>query len=94
MSRWSFTFLMWYITILCVQPQNRFIFLYPMHIAEICVIAAFAFHAMSCGEGNHPVIRMGPATKLALLLMLPLMEPALPPAPIWSTPALMRVPPV
>lgn len=60
---------MWYICVLCVQPQNRFMFLYPMHIAELCIIFCLAFHVMACGGEGRPVLRLGPATILALLLM-------------------------
>lgn len=68
-QRWSFVFLMWYICVLCVQPQNRFTFLYPLHIANICVIASSVLHLMACGQAGRPFLRLGPATVLSLLLM-------------------------
>ncbi len=60
---------MWYICVLCTQPQNRFTFLYPLHIAEICIITTFVLHAISVGRENRPFLRFGPATILAIFLM-------------------------
>ena len=68
-SRWAFRFLLFYICILCVQPQNRFLFLYPLHIADICIIGAVGLHLVSAAQEGRPVIRFGPATITALLLM-------------------------
>src|SRR5512139_1446675 len=68
-SRWSYVFLMWYVTILCVQPQNRFTFLYNWHIGDIAVIAAFGFHLLAVAQEGRPIIRFGRATRLALTLM-------------------------
>ena len=39
-SLWSFRFLLWYVCVLLVQPQNRFTFLWPLHIADISFILA------------------------------------------------------
>lgn len=69
MSLWAFRFLLFYICILCVQPQNRFTFLHPLHIADICVIGAVVLHFVSANQENRPLIRFGPATITALLLM-------------------------
>ena len=52
-----------------VQPQNRFTFLWPLHIADISFIAAVCLHALSCMEGRRSIVRMGPATGLALALL-------------------------
>lgn len=68
-SRWSLVFLCWYICVLCVQPQNRFVFLHPFRIADICVAGAVGFHFLAASERGRPFLRMGPATITALLLM-------------------------
>lgn len=68
-SRWAFRFLLWYICILCVQPQNRFLFLYPLHIADICIVGALGLHLISAAQEGRPVVKFGPATITALLLM-------------------------
>lgn len=70
MSLWAFRFLLWYICILLVQPQNRFQFLHPMHIADIMIIGALGFHVMSSSQEGRPIIRTGPATITALFLMV------------------------
>lgn len=68
-SKWAFIGLMWYICILCVQPQNRFTFLYPLHIADVCVVSTLILHAIASAQEGRPLLRLGPATILALLLM-------------------------
>lgn len=70
MSLWAFRFLLWYICIMMVQPQNRFQFLYPMHIADISIMAAVGLHCASALQEGRTLIRFGPATITALLLML------------------------
>lgn len=70
MSLWGFRFLLWYICILFVQPQNRFSFLWPLKIADIAFIAAVGLHVMGCLESRRPLIRLGPATLLAFGLLL------------------------
>ncbi len=69
MSLWAFRFLLWYICVLLVQPQNRFTFLWPLHIADISFIGALALHVLSCLESRRPLLRFGPGTVLALVLM-------------------------
>lgn len=70
MSRWAFVSLMWYICILCVQPQNRFLFLYNLHIADLAAGAAVVLHVISAGQEGRPILRPGPATVLALTLLV------------------------
>jgi len=70
MSLWGFRFLLWYICVLCIQPQNRFQFLHPLHIADICAILAIMLHFISASSEGRPIIRMGPATITAILLMI------------------------
>ncbi|MBN2562050.1 MAG: O-antigen ligase family protein [Phycisphaerae bacterium] len=70
MSLWSFRFVLWYICILMVQPQNRFPFLWPFHIADICVMAAVVLHGLSALSEKRPLIRFGPGTILAILLLV------------------------
>lgn len=69
MSLWAFRFLLFYICVLLVQPQNRFPFLHPFHIADILVGGAIVLHLASASEEGRPVVRFGPATITALLLM-------------------------
>ena len=69
-SLWAFRFLLFYIAILCIQPQNRFTFLYPMHIADMAVMGAVGLHFISFSQENRNIIRLGPATITALLLIL------------------------
>lgn len=70
MSLWAFRFLLWYICVLCVQPQNRFYFLHPFHIADICAMLALLLHFISASSEGRPIIRMGPATVSAIALMV------------------------
>jgi len=69
MSLWGFRFLLWYICIMLVQPQNRFTFLWPLHIADLSFIAAVGLHVMGCLEGHRPIVRLGPGTILAFALL-------------------------
>lgn len=69
MSLWGFRFLMWYVCVLFVQPQNRFTFLWPLHIADISFIAAAGLHALACLDGRRALIRLGPGTVTALILL-------------------------
>jgi len=52
-----------------VQPQNRFPFLWPFRIALISFCVAVVLHVISASQENRPIIRMGPATITALLLI-------------------------
>jgi len=70
MSLWAFRFLLFYICILFVQPQNRFLFLYPLHIADLSIIAAVGLHIIACMQEKRPLIRFGPATVTAILLIV------------------------
>ncbi len=69
MDRWAFRFLLFYIVILCVQPQNRFTFLHPLRIANLSILIAVALHFFSFAQAGRQLIRLGPATIFALLLM-------------------------
>lgn len=69
MSLWAFRFILWYICILLVQPQNRFTFLWPYRIAYMAFLFSAALHFLSSLEGRRPLIRLGPATILALALL-------------------------
>lgn len=70
MSLWAFRFLLWYICVLLVQPQNRFTFLWPLRIANLSFIIAVCLHVMGCLESKRFLIRLGPGTILAFLLLL------------------------
>ncbi len=69
MNRWAFRFILWYICVLLVQPQNRFTFLWPLRIANLSFIIGTGLHFFSCLEGRRPLVRLGPGTILAFLLM-------------------------
>jgi len=69
MTTWAFRFLLFYIAILYTQPQNRFLFLYPLHIADISIVLAMGLHVLSAAQDGRPLIRFGPGTVTALLLM-------------------------
>ena len=69
MNLWAFRFLLWYICVLLVQPQNRFTFLWPLRIANLAFIIAVGLHFFSCLEGRRSLVRMGPATILAFTLL-------------------------
>ena len=70
MNLWAFRFILWYVCVLLVQPQNRFTFLWPFRIAYMCFLVAAGLHIFSCMEENRPIIRAGPGTILAFLLLL------------------------
>lgn len=69
MNLWGFRFILWYICILLVQPQNRFTFLWPLRIANLAFIIGVALHALSCMEEKRPLLRAGPGTILAFTLL-------------------------
>ena len=69
MSLWAFRFLLWYICIMIVQPQNRFIFLYPLRPANCCILAALILHVVSALQSGQPIVKFGVATRLALILL-------------------------
>ncbi len=68
-STWAFRFLLWYICVLCVQPQNRFLFLHALHIGDLSIVAAVGLHFVSASQEGRPFIKPGPATVTALLLL-------------------------
>jgi hypothetical protein len=70
MDRWAFRFLLFYIVILCVQPQNRFTFLHPLQIADLSIVGAIGMHFLSHQQAGRSFIRAGPATISAIMLML------------------------
>lgn len=69
-SLWAFRFTLFYILVLCVQPQNRFTFLHAMHIGDISIMAALGLHLVSVSQEGARFIRLGPATVTALLLIM------------------------
>ncbi len=70
MSLWGFRFLLWYICVMFVQPQNRFTFLWPLRIANLAFVIATCLHVLSCLEGRRSLIRLGPGTVTALVLLV------------------------
>jgi hypothetical protein len=69
MNLWGFRFILWYICILLVQPQNRFTFLWPLRIANLAFILGVCLHLFSCMEEKRPLVRVGPGTILAFTLL-------------------------
>ncbi|GEM_PF-564031 len=70
LSRWAFTFVLFYICVMLTQPQNRFLFFHPFRPAMLSMVAAMGLHFMACLQDNRPLIRMGPGTIIGLLLMV------------------------
>ncbi len=70
MSLWAFRFLLWYICVLLVQPQNRFTFLWPFRIANLSFLIATGLHILSSMEMRRVLVRAGPATILAFALLV------------------------
>ncbi len=68
-SLWAFRFLLWYILILMVQPQNRFPILYNLRIANFTAIVCVLFHFAAFVTEKKPLIRWNPATILSLVLL-------------------------
>jgi len=69
MSLWAFRFLLWYVCVLLVQPQNRFTFLWPLKIADISFIMATGLHVVANLQSQRPLLKMGPGTILAFALL-------------------------
>ncbi len=70
MNLWAFRFILWYVCILLVQPQNRFLFLWPLRMAYVSFLIGAGLHIFSCLESGKLLLRMGPATILAIFLLL------------------------
>lgn len=70
MSLWAFRFLLWFIVVLLVQPQNRFMFLYPFRIAILTGAAAIGLHVLSAPQQGRPLLRFGAGTRIALGLIV------------------------
>ncbi len=68
MSLWAFRFVLFYILILLIQPQNRFPVLWPFRIANLAMIIALVLHIMASAQEGVRIIRWGPATILGVLL--------------------------
>ena len=66
---WAFRMALCYVCIMLVQPQNRFTFLWPLHIADLSFCAAIGLHVLACMQDRVPVVRFGPASCLAILLL-------------------------
>ncbi len=66
----AFRMLLVYIVVLFVQPQNRFTFLWPLHIADLSFMGAVGLHIMACVQDRRPIMRFGPATIVSVLLLM------------------------
>lgn len=66
----AFRMLLVYVVIMFVQPQNRFTFLWPLHIADLSFMGAVGLHIMACVQDRRPIVRFGPATIVSLLLLM------------------------
>lgn len=69
MSTWAFRFLLWFICVLYTQPQNRFAFMAPFHLADLTVAGAVVFHFLSAGQGGG-LLKMGASSILTLCLLV------------------------
>lgn len=67
---WAFRMLLVYVCILLTQPQNRFTFLWPLHIAELSFIAAVGLHVLACMQERRSLLRFGPGTVIGVILLL------------------------
>jgi len=65
----AFRVLLCYVVIAYAQPQNRFVFLWPLHIADLTFILAAGLHVIACLRARTPLVRFGPATVLAFALL-------------------------
>lgn len=66
----AFRMLLVYVVVMFVQPQNRFTFLWPLHIADLSFAAAVGLHILACVQERRPFIRFGPATVVSVLLLV------------------------
>lgn len=66
----AFRMLLVYVVIMFVQPQNRFTFLWPLHIADLSFMGAVGLHLLACAQDRRPIVRFGPATIVSLLLLM------------------------
>ena len=66
----AFRMLLVYVVVMFVQPQNRFTFLWPLHIADLSFMGAVGLHVLACIQDRRPFIRFGPATIVSLLLLM------------------------
>lgn len=69
LSVWAFRFLLWYICVMLVQPQNRYTFLWPLHIANLTFISALVLHVMDCVRYRRPFFANNLATWFGLLMI-------------------------
>ena len=66
LSKWAFRFLLWYICVMFVAPQNRFPVLWPLHIAEVSFYVAVVLHVLSCLRTRKSILKWGGATMLGV----------------------------
>ncbi len=66
---WAFRMLLVYVCILLTQPQNRFTFLWPLHIADLSFMSAVGLHVLTCMQERRPLLRLGPGTVIGLVLL-------------------------
>lgn len=69
LSVWAFRFLLWYICVLLVQPQNRYTFLWPLHIANLTFISALVLHVLDCVRSRRSFFANNLATWFGLLMI-------------------------
>ena len=68
-SRLAFLFVLYYVAVAMTQPQNRFLFLHPFQPAQLAFLVACGFHFLAVTQEGRPVVRWGPATKFAFVLL-------------------------
>ena len=69
LSLTAFRMLLVYVVVMFVQPQNRFTFLWPLHIADLSFMGAVGLHVLACVQDRRPIVRFGPATVVSVLLV-------------------------
>ena len=69
LSVWAFRFLLWYICVMLVQPQNRYTFLWPLHIANLSFLCALGLHILDCVRSRRPFFVNNVATWFGLLMI-------------------------
>ena len=66
---WALRFVLFFILVLITQPHFRFTQLMVLRLGKLTFGLAFVFHVIDCMGSGRALIRLGAATKLALVLL-------------------------
>ena len=66
---WALRFVLFFILVLITQPHFRFNQLMVFRLGNLTFGCAFIFHIINCMGSGRPLIRLGAATKLSLVLL-------------------------